>query len=142
MVLAGCGGGDRHAFTSTDSWYSPPPSVAGFTAVDKNNFAPVIESLQPEAQEALAASPARRVTAEQAERLAGRQLPQGAEYVLLRAVALYEGTGAFVVGVQGASVHVHHGCLGRSPAPMTRKALVAVLPAVPGVVYVSCSMAE
>jgi hypothetical protein len=113
-----------------------------FTPLDKNHFAPVVETLEPEAQEALATSPAKRLTAEEAARLAGRQLPQGAEYVLLRAVMLYEGTGAFEVGVQGGSVHVHHGCLGRGPAPMTRKALIAVLPAVPGVVFVSCSMAE
>jgi hypothetical protein len=85
---------------------------------------------------------AKRITSEEAARLVGRTLPGGGEYVLLRAVALYEGNGAFDVGVSGSAVHVHHGCLGKGPAPMKRKALVAVLPAVPETVFVSCSMAE
>lgn len=147
--IAGCdesrrpdGARDPRAFTSADSWYSPPSSPAGFAPLDKQRFAPVAEGLQPEAQAALADVPAKQVTADEAARLAGRRLPDGGEYVLLRAVVLFEGTGAFDVGVSGRSVHVHHGCLGHGPAPMGRKALIAVLPAVPEAVFVSCSMAE
>ncbi|MBW3539677.1 MAG: hypothetical protein KY476_05350 [Planctomycetes bacterium] len=133
---------DCRAFTARDSWYSPPSGTSEFTLLDKDRFAPVLDALQPEAQAALADGPATRVTADEAARLVGRPLPAGAEYVLLRAVVLFEGTGTFDIGVSGAAVHVHHGCLGRRPAPMGRKALVAVLPAVPKEVFVSCSMAE
>ena len=57
-------------------------------------------------------------------------------------LVLTEGTGGFEVGVDGSSVHVQHNCLGRSPAPMRRKALVAVLPSLPKTVFVSCGMDE
>lgn len=146
FIGTGCGvaggGGDRRAFTAADSWYSPPPAASDFTPLDKERFAPAAEALQPEAQVALADVPAKRLTAEEAARFVGRPLPAGGEYILLRAVVLFEGTGGFEVGVSGSAVRVHHGCLGRRPAPMTRKALVAVLPAVPEVVFVSCGMAE
>jgi hypothetical protein len=82
------------------------------------------------------------VSAEEAARLTGKQLPAGREYVLLRGVVLNEGNGGFDVGWSKRAVHVHHGCLGRRPVPMTSKALVAVLPSVPDAVYISCSMAE
>lgn len=140
VALTGCG--DRRAFTSADPWYAPPSDPAGFTPLDKERFAPVVADCQPEAQAALAEVPAKRVSAAEAARLVGRPLPAGGECVLLRAVVLFEGTGEFDVGVRGPAVHVHHGCLGRRPAPMGRKALVAVLPAVPESVFVSCSMAE
>jgi hypothetical protein len=143
FVMAGCGvTADRRAFTSVDSWYSPPSSSIDFTPLDKEWFAPVEDAHQMEAQAALADVSARRVTADEAARLVGRPLAAGGECVLLRAVVLFEGTGGFDVGVSGRAVHVHHGCLGRRPAPMGRKALIAVLPAVPETVFVSCSMAE
>jgi hypothetical protein len=146
LALTGCGGSggisDQRAFASADSWYRLPPDPNGFTPLDKEQFTPVVSDLQPEAQAALADVPAKRLTADEAARLAGRPMPVGGEYVLLRAVMLFEGTGEFSVGVNGSVVHVHHGCLGRRPAPMTRKALVAVLPAVPESVFVSCSMAQ
>lgn len=146
LTLTGCGGsgaaGNRPAFTSTDSWYSPPPSTTAFTPLEKDQFAQVAPGLQSEAQAALSDVPAKRITAEEAARLGGKRLPAGVEYVLLRAVVLNEGTGGFDVNIDGTSVHVHHGCLGRSPAPMTRKALVAVLPSLPRKVFVSCGMDE
>jgi hypothetical protein len=133
---------DRRDFTSADSWYSPPPSAIEFTSLDKGRFAPVAEARQSGAQAALADVPAKRITAEEAARLVGRPLPVGGECVLLRAVVLFEGTGGYDVGMSGRAVRVHHDCLGRHPAPMRRKALVAVLPSVPETVFVSCSMAE
>jgi hypothetical protein len=144
LAAVGCGSReaaeDRRAFSSVDPWYAPPPPAAEFARLDRERFAPVVEALQPEAQAALAESPAKR-SADEAARLAGRPLPAGGEYVLLRAVVLNEGTGGFDVGVSGKAVSVHHGCLGRRPVPMARKALVAVLPVVPEAVYVSSSMA-
>lgn len=144
-AIIGCGGssltGDRRAFTTADSWYSPANS-ADFTPLDKDRYGPVLPGLQSEAQAALAGVPAKRLTAEEAARLIGHPMPVGREYVLLRAVALFEGTGSFEVGIRDKAVRVHHGCLGHGPAPMTRKALVAVLPAMPESVFVDCSMAE
>lgn len=102
----------------------------------------MIEALQQESQAALSEKAVKPITADEAARLVGRPMPAGTAYVLLRSVALFEGTGAFDISVNGSAVHVHHGCLGRSPAPMTRKAIVAVLPAVPDTVFVSCSMAQ
>ncbi|MGL4423249.1 MAG: hypothetical protein ACRCZF_21485, partial [Gemmataceae bacterium] len=99
-------------------------------------------NLQPEAQALLSEVPAKRLTIEDAARLMGRPLPGGSEYILLRALVLNEGTGSFDIGVRGSEVHVHHGCLGRRPAAMNRKALVAALSAVPESVSVSCSMTE
>ena len=146
LALGGCGGTsktvDRVAFTVADSWYAPPPSSSVFLALDENRFASVIDTLQPEAQAALADVPVKSIRADEATRLVGHPLPAGAAYVLLRAVVLFEGTGTFSVGVSGTSVYVHHGCLGRRPASMGRKALVAVLATVPETVFASCTMAE
>jgi hypothetical protein len=113
-----------------------------FTPLDEARFAPVAEPLQPEAQAALVDAPVKRITADEAARLVGHALPAVGEFVLLRALVLEEGTGAFGVGVSGLAVLVRHDCLGQSPVPMHRRALVAVLPAVPESVFVSCSMAE
>ncbi len=147
LALGGCGGSGtsntekRVAFTVADSWHAPPSSSV-FLALDKDRFASVIDTHQAEAQAALADVPVKQIGADEATRLVGHPLPAGAVYVLLRAVVLFEGTGTFSVGVSGTSVYVHHGCLGRRPASMGRKALVAVLASVPETVYASCSMAE
>ena len=146
LALGGCGGTSntekRVAFTVADSWYAPPPSSSVFLALDKDRYASVIDTLQLEAQTALADVPVKSIRADEATRLVGHPLPGGAAYVLLRAVVLFEGTGTFSVGVSGTSVSVHHGCLGRRPAMMGRKALVAVLATVPETVFASCTMAE
>jgi hypothetical protein len=146
VAAVGCGSRQdaegRRAFSSVDSWYSPPPARADFVRLGKDQFATVADTLQPEAQVALADTPFKSVSAEEAVRLTGKQLPAGGQYVLLRAVVLNEKTGGFDVEVGKEAVHVHHGCLGRRAVPMTRKALVAVLPSVPEAVYISCSMAE
>jgi hypothetical protein len=112
------------------------------TPLLKNSFAPVRDELLSKAQSLLVDFGVKRISAEEAAEYAGRQLPAGAVYVLLRGIALNEGTGGFDVTVQGDSVSVHHGSLGRRPVPMLRRAIVAVLPEFPKTVYVSCSMAE
>lgn len=128
LAVVGCSGStvsiDRRAFTSADSWYAPPPNIDEYIDVDKDSFAPVVALLQPEAQTALADVSAKRISSKEAARLAGYPLPtgKGTKYVLLRAVVLNEGTGAFRLGVMGSSVYVQHNCLGHSPAPMERKA--------------------
>ena len=100
------------------------------------------DTLQPEAQTALADVTAKRLSADEAARLVGHPLPAGAAFVLLRAVVLSEGTGTFTIGVSDTSVSVHYGCLGRRPTSMGRKALVAVLASVPETVFANCTMAE
>lgn len=149
LSVIGCGPpsppnppGDNRAFLAADSWYSPPSGRDGFAPLEKDRFAPVIEQLQRESQAALGEKAVKPVTADEAARLVGRPMPVGAAYVLLRGVVLFEGTGSFSVSVNGTAVDVHHGCLSRGPAPMTRKAIVAVLPAVPDTVFVSCTMAQ
>ena len=62
--------------------------------------------------------------------------------MLLRGVVLNEGNGAWTVSASKLTVMVSHGCLGKHPVPMKRKAIVAVLAAMPREVYVCCDMAE
>lgn len=144
LVSAGCSSAvDTRSFTTTDSWYAPSPqSTRDFTEIGRNLFTPVEPQLQSEAQAALSEVSVKRITAEEAARFATKTLPDGKEYVLLRAVVLNEGNGGFIVKVNNDSVCVHHGCLGHRPVPMKRKAIVAVLPILPDKVYVDCSMAE
>jgi hypothetical protein len=144
LVAAGCGspdGEDHRASAAVDSWVAWPPD-RDFAPLGEDRFAPVVAEHQREAQAVLAESAAKLVSAEEAARLTGKQLPVGGEYVLLRGVVLNEANGSFDVGLKGTAVHVFHGSLGRHPIPMRRKAVVAVLPAVPEMVYVSCGMAE
>jgi hypothetical protein len=133
---------DDRAFTSVDAWYSPPPGSLNFAPLAKDRYAPVTEACQSEAQALLVKVPLKQTSTDEAARFAGKKLPSEGVHVLLRGVVLIEGTGGFDVGVSDKAVHVHHGCLGRHAVPMKRKALVAVLPRVPEVVYVSCGMAE
>jgi hypothetical protein len=133
--------GDR-AFTSVDAWYSPPPLDLDCAPLSKERHAPVTDACQAEAQAILADVPVKQISADEAARFAGKKLPSDGVHVLLRAVVLNEGTGGFDVSVSDKTLCVFHGCLGRHPVPMKRKALVAVLPRVPEVAYVSCSMAE
>jgi hypothetical protein len=114
---------DRRIFSSVDSWYSPPPVGVQFTQLSKDRFAVVADALQPEAQAALSEVAAKRVSADEAARLVGKQIPAVGEFILLRAVVLNEGTGAFEVGMSGQSVSILHGCLGRHSVPTRSKAL-------------------
>ena len=141
---AGDGAADHRAFTTADPWYTGGGMDPGATPLDQDRFGPVRSELQPEAQAELADVPFKGISPADAARFLGRPMPAGETdvYVLLRAVALNEGTGRFTIGLKKGSVLVHHGSLGRGPVPMTRKALVAVLPALPERVLVSCSMAQ
>ena len=98
--------------------------------------------LQSEAQALLTEASTKEITVEEATRLVGHPLAVGSKYCLVRGVILFEATGSFSVGINESSIHVHHGCLGRRTAEMSRKAIVVVLPFVPKTVFVSCSMAE
>lgn len=80
---------------------------------------------------------AQRAAAKEAEDLLGKLKPY-----LVRAVVLWEGTGAFSAYWKDSSLWIHHGCLGRSAAPMKRRPLVVLLEKKPISVYNSVSMAE
>lgn len=134
---------DRRAFSSVDSWYSPPSSAIDFTPIPKTHFSLVVNTLQAKAQKRLASQAVTRITAAEAASFAGKELPTNiGVFVLLRGVVLSSSTGSFEVGIRGATVNVHYGCLGHHPLPMSRIALVAVLPIFPKTCFISCSMAE
>lgn len=134
---------DGRAFTTADPWYAPPDeSTYDWDEVGRDHLAVVSEPLQPEAQGMLVDAPAKEITADEAQRFTGKPLPGEGVYVLLRAVVLNEGNGAFYVSTRGQDVVVSHGCLGHFPMPMKRKAMVARLPVVPKTVYVDCGMDE
>lgn len=133
---------DGRAFTTADPWYAPPDSFDGWSEIGGDEFAPVADPHQIEAQDMLADVSAKEITADEALRLTGWPPNGEGVYVLLRAVVLNEGNGVFDVSTRGQDVHVSHASLGRGPLPMKRKAIVARLREVPKAVYVSCGMDE
>ena len=142
VVFAICGCDNHRAYTKQDSWYVPAASGVDLSPISKDKFAVVIDELQTEAQTTLSDVSAKKITAQEAARLAGKAFPSGAEYVILRAILLNEVSGSLTISVNKDTVRVHHGCLGRNPLPMKRKAIVAVLPMMPEKVYIDCNMAE
>lgn len=154
MILSvGCGGKnpdtspitdrDSRAFTSADSWYSPPDDERLFReGIDRVQFAVVAEGQQATTQMMLAELPAKELTEAECIRLIGKRLQGEGVPVLLRAVVLNEENGAFAVSTRGKDVLVSHDCLGRHPLPMKRKTVVARLPGIPKKVFVSCGMDE
>ena len=146
--LLGCGGRDHRAFTAADAWYRPPPIEllvgCDLTPVEKPEFALVTDPKQAEAQAKLEDTPWKKLSSQEAEDLLGKPIERqdAGEFVLLRAVSLNESNGAFDGAWRDGVVVVHHGCLGRHPVPMNRRALVAKLPSLPKEVYVHCSMAR
>jgi hypothetical protein len=78
-----------------------------------------------------------RAAASQAEDLLCKVKP-----FLVRAVVLWEGTGSFSAYWKESSLWIHHGCLGRSSAPMRRHPLVVFLEKKPTAVFNDVSMDE
>jgi hypothetical protein len=148
----GCGRqneADHRAFTAIDPWYRPLPvelrTDAKLIPLDKAEFAVVRDEKQAEAQAVLKDLAWKELAPNEAEDLIGKPIgkPVASHLVLLRALSLNERNGSFDVswGSTGLVI-VHHGCLGRHPLPMTKRAILARLPDVPKEVYVHCSMAE
>jgi hypothetical protein len=110
----------------------------------KNDFDLVPEAKEREALGMLAESTWQKLSPQQAQKLLGKPPKDavGGEWVLLRALSLNELNGAFSITWWDGAVRVHHGCLGRHPVRMTRRALIARLPGLPTEVYVDCSMVE
>jgi hypothetical protein len=151
LIAAGCGRLTEQAGesrTPKDSWYHEPAAALLWelydAPLDRTQFAPVQQSGRAAAEELLRETPFRRIDAEQAKVLLGKELTSedGGELYLLRGLCLEEATGNFLVYARDGNVLVHHGCLGRHRVPMQRKAVVALLPTPPTELYVTCSMAE
>jgi hypothetical protein len=151
VILPGCGrmsGRSTDAWTPQDSWYRAPENDLLWklydSPLDRAQFAPVHESSRAAAEELLRDDPFLKIDAEKANELVGSEvgLEGDGEYYLLRGLYLQEGTGSFTVHARGGQVLVYHGCLGRSPVPMNRTAVVARLSEPPTDVYTMCSMDE
>jgi hypothetical protein len=146
LSVVGCGTRGNRAFTVADSWYWPPPNdlllAPNLVTLAKSDFASVLDSKQPQALEILSEIAWKQISAEEARELLGKppELEEGKQLVLLRGLVLNELNGAEISWHDGVVV-VHHGCLGRRPLPIKRKALIAKLPDAPQNVYVHCSMA-
>jgi hypothetical protein len=136
------------AWTSKGSWYREPATDLLWqlqeAPLDRTRFAGVQLSKETVAENLLADAPFCPIDPEQAGELLAKELESDneSEFYLLRGVYLHDGTGSFVVYVKESNVLVHHGCLGRNPVPMKRRAIVALLPNRPTEVYVTCSMDE
>jgi hypothetical protein len=144
-LLFGCGK-DERASTTNDQWTRFPPETfvvaEDATKLPPDRFALVTHN-EGDALAKLATSPWVRVTPEEAKAYTGRSFEgPGGELVLVRALVLNEGTGAFEVTWRAGEVRVYHGCLGNRPVPQVRRGIVARLPALPTEVYVDCGMAE
>ena len=137
---------DNRATTAADPWTRYPTmefiSADNCRDIPADQYALVVRK-EGEALEKLDSSPWVKVSDAEAKAYTGKILGgAGSELVLLRALALNEGNGAFEVAWRAGEVRVHHGCLGRSAVPQTRRAVIARLPASPSQVYVDCSMAQ
>ncbi len=142
----GDAGKDLRSTTTNDPWARIPPiefiAADNGTVLPRDQFSQVTHN-EADALAKLDASPQVKVTPQEAKAFTGRSFDEpGGELVLLRALALNEGTGAFSVTWLAGKVRVNHGCLGRHPVPQIRRAIVARLPALPTEVYVDCEMAE
>jgi hypothetical protein len=111
----------------------------------KDRVCPVSEEKEYEAESRLATQVVMELTEREAAALTGQGLQptSGTKPYLLRGVYLNWGTGGYSAYVlPDNDVIVHHGCLGRFPVPMKRRAVVLRLDFAPRNVYVACSMAE
>jgi hypothetical protein len=112
------------------------------SGLPKEDFA-VVTANEAEALAKLAGSAWVKFSPQEADHFLEKPFGGAAgQRVLLRGLSLNESNGAFSVTWRAGAIQVHHGCLGRHPVPMTRRALVARLPEAPSEVYVDCSMAE
>jgi hypothetical protein len=110
---------------------------------DASTFAVVVAAREAESLVRLERSAWVAVSEREAADLAGRPLAGvGGRVVLLRALAWDTPYGGFTLSWRPGAVRVCHGCLGRYPLPVVRRAVVARLPDVPAEVFVDLCMAE
>jgi hypothetical protein len=137
---------DRHFAAPLDPWCRPPSDEflqsGEAHELDPAAFA-VVATREAESLAQLEHSAWVELSPREAEELAGRPLAgTGGRLVLLRGVAWDTPYGAFTVSRRPGEVRVNHGCLGRHPLPVVRRAVVVRLPDVPAEVFVDLGMAE
>ena len=130
-----------------DPWYRRVPDEflgsADATGRDRATFAGVVAAREAESLARLERRAWVEVSGPESEQLAGRPLGGASgRLVLLRALAWDTPHGGFEVSWVAGGVRVNHGCLGRHPLPVVRRAVVARLPELPSEVYVDLCMAE
>jgi hypothetical protein len=133
--------------TGADAWESfPPANLRDCKSIDRSLIIPVPATQRSEAIARLKNTSFVKLTRPQAVALVGRQASvpagRGLRPFLVRAVAKYEGTGAFEADMCGTSLPIVHGSLGHSTPPSIRAPIVVFLPNLPAKVYVSWQMAE
>jgi hypothetical protein len=146
--LLGCAHTEtRQAWSSSDSWFSPPSEWSRFRqaqSLPSSDIAEVILERIASAEEQLRDCACIEISGDRAAELIGRPmpLPAGRHLFLVRAVYLNRSTGQFMVVPIGSELLVEHGSLGHSAVSMKRQPLVVCLPQKPEKIYVSCSMDE
>jgi len=126
-----------------DPWYSSPGSAAQtfFFSKKKVDVFPVVGSLQPEAQAALATVPVLPLTRSQSEQYTGRAgTDTKKHYFLARAVICNPG-GGFDGAAVGAELGIFHSALGGS-STVERRAVVVALEFTPTALYSWCAVAQ
>lgn len=161
VLLAGCGNGNG-LWTTKDSWYTGYPSDHPWLdeeqlKIQRECIMPVCDLRLDESITLLSNVQVLEIDLTQAQQLVGvpnldpSKLPPSVKAesrsgklkpYLVRAVVLWEGTGAFSAYWKDSSLWINHGCLGRRAAPMKRRPLVIFLEKKPTDVYNDVSMAE
>jgi hypothetical protein len=143
---------DSRAWIRKGSWYAPPPD--GFYGADKpdtrwldeDEWREVPVAKMPAATRLLKKVPCVQLSAKQAVQLLGSmdwsKDKSDRTSFLVRGVLLNRDSGGFSVSRGRDYLSVNHGCMGASPVPMKRQALVLLLKKKPEKIYVTCGMTE
>ena len=133
-------------WTTVNSWYRPAPANLDFgdDEVPHHDVRPITKATWPQAQTLLKSKIGVSLSVQQARYFVGKdfKFSKGKTPFLVRAVYLNADTGNFAVYRRGDAIEVFHGCLGASPVPMKRWALVVFLNNSPKAAYADCGMAR
>ena len=153
LCVLGCRGQDTRSSASPhtfddDPWYRP--LAAGSISEDDETevkwVREVVVSGLSIAERLLEKSPIVEVEPNEIYRLLRHAAPDGPpagkKLFLVRAVFFSPDTGGFVVYYEKGKLLVDHGCLGHSPEPMKRSAIIVALPERPAEVFVRCNIGE
>ena len=139
----------RRAWTTEDPWFRDVPAELPqkwgpeWQEVSYKHSNTVPSANLPAAERLLADRAWCELSAAQVRELIGREKTvKDHAPSLVRSVFLSNEVGQYHITRFKGHVHVHHGCLGSTPVPMKRQALILFLPQKPTAVYSTCSMAE
>ena len=144
LLFICCGCGDNHrAWTSTDSWFNPPPIAIDFNTGNEVSDSLVITVLPTaieSAESLLSNATFVELNAIKASEFAGRQIFASAQnrIYLLRSVYLGSPVKGFTVQISRDTLLVSHGSLGHEAVPMKRHALIVLLNRSPRAVFNNC----